>query len=125
MFYFNCILFFILLLFFRLYCEVGTHKETITKVWLYGLYKDVFVYAIMDVFKTSDYLSFFFFFCARARVYFISILILITYFTDIYCDIIIVGYRIPVRTRHHFDVYIMSITLKRRRIDVKTTLCAY
>ena len=31
----------------------------------------------------------------------------------------------PVCTRHRFDVYTTSITLKRRRLDVKTTLCAY
>ena len=30
-----------------------------------------------------------------------------------------------VRTRNRFDVYTTSITLKRRRLDVKTTLCAY
>ena len=35
------------------------------------------------------------------------------------------GNSIPVRTRHRFDVYTTSITLKRRRLDVKTTLCAY
>ena len=32
---------------------------------------------------------------------------------------------IPVSTRRFFDVYTMSITLKRRRMDVKTTSCAY
>ena len=32
---------------------------------------------------------------------------------------------IPVRTRRHFDVHTTSITLKRRRTNVKTTLCAY
>ena len=31
----------------------------------------------------------------------------------------------PVNTRRRFDVYTTSITLKRRRMDVKTTLCAY
>ena len=31
----------------------------------------------------------------------------------------------PVSTRRCFDVYTTSITLKRRRMDVKTTLCAY
>ena len=31
----------------------------------------------------------------------------------------------PVSTRRRFDVYTTSITLKRRRMDVKTTLCAY
>ena len=32
---------------------------------------------------------------------------------------------IPVSTRRRFDVYTTSITLKRRRMDVKITLCAY
>ena len=31
----------------------------------------------------------------------------------------------PVSTRRCFDVYTTSITLKRRRMDVKTTSCAY
>ena len=31
----------------------------------------------------------------------------------------------PVSTRRRFDVYTTSITLKRRHMDVKTTLCAY
>ena len=31
----------------------------------------------------------------------------------------------PVSTRRRFDVYTTSITLKRRRMDVKTTSCAY
>ena len=31
----------------------------------------------------------------------------------------------PISTRRHFDVHTTSITLKRRRMDVKTTLCAY
>ena len=31
----------------------------------------------------------------------------------------------PVRTRRRFDVYTTCITLKRRRMDVKITLCAY
>ena len=31
----------------------------------------------------------------------------------------------PVRTRRRFDVHTTSITLKRRRMDVKTTPCAY
>ena len=35
------------------------------------------------------------------------------------------GNSIPVRIRHRFDVYTTSITLKRRRLDVKTTLCVY
>ena len=34
-------------------------------------------------------------------------------------------YSIPVSTRRRFDVHTTSITLKRRRMDVKTTLCAY
>ena len=34
-------------------------------------------------------------------------------------------FRCPVSTRRRFDVYKTSITLKRRRMDVKTTLCAY
>ena len=32
---------------------------------------------------------------------------------------------IATRTRHRFDVYTTSITLKRRRLDVKTTLYVY
>ena len=32
---------------------------------------------------------------------------------------------IPVSTRRRFDVNTTSITLKRRHMDVKTTLCAY
>ena len=31
----------------------------------------------------------------------------------------------PISTRRRFDVHITSITLKRRRMDVKTTSCAY
>ena len=31
----------------------------------------------------------------------------------------------PVSTRHRFDIHTTSITLKRRRTDVKTTSCAY
>ena len=31
----------------------------------------------------------------------------------------------PVSTRRRFDVYTTSIRLKRRRMDVKTTSCAY
>ena len=31
----------------------------------------------------------------------------------------------PVSTRRRFDVHTTSIMLKRRRMDVKTTLCAY
>ena len=31
----------------------------------------------------------------------------------------------PVSTRRCFDVHVTSITLKRRRTDVKTTSCAY
>ena len=32
--------------------------------------------------------------------------------------------RHPLGKRCHFDVYATSITLKRRHVDVKTTLCA-
>ena len=31
---------------------------------------------------------------------------------------------LPVSTRRHFDVHTTSITLKRRRMDAKTTSCA-
>ena len=33
--------------------------------------------------------------------------------------------KFPVSTRRRFDVHTTSITLKRRRTDVKMTLCAY
>ena len=33
--------------------------------------------------------------------------------------------KFPVSTQRRFDVYTTSITLKRRRMNVKTTLCAY
>ena len=33
--------------------------------------------------------------------------------------------KFPVSTRRRFDVHTASITLKRRRTDVKTTSCAY
>ena len=36
-----------------------------------------------------------------------------------------INYRNPVSTRHRFDIHTTSITLKRRRMDVKTTSCAY
>ena len=31
----------------------------------------------------------------------------------------------PVSTRHRFNIHTTTITLKRRRTDVKTTWCAY
>ena len=34
-------------------------------------------------------------------------------------------FKIPVSTRHRFDIHTTSITLKQRRMDVKTTSCAY
>ena len=34
-------------------------------------------------------------------------------------------YYSPVSARRRFDVHATSITLKRRRMDVKTTLCVY
>ena len=48
------------------------------------------------------------------------------FFVFIIIIIILLFYwKIPVSTRRRFDVHTASITLKRSRMDVKTTLCAY
>ena len=44
---------------------------------------------------------------------------------NLHHQVFLLAHTFPVTTRHRFDVHTTSITLKRRRMDVKTTSCAY